>query len=47
LLDEAKALGADLLVMGAYAHRRFFEALLGGVTRSILHAADLPLLMQH
>jgi len=47
LLDAAKALGADLLVMGAYAHRRLIEALLGGVTRSILHATDLPLLMQH
>jgi nucleotide-binding universal stress UspA family protein len=47
LLDEARRLDADLLVMGAYAHRRFIEALLGGVTRSILHAADLPLLMRH
>ena len=47
LLDEARRLGADLMVMGAYAHRRFIEALLGGVTRSVLHATDLPLLMRH
>jgi nucleotide-binding universal stress UspA family protein len=47
LLDEAKALGADLLVMGSYAHRHFIEALLGGVTDSVLHAAELPLLMRH
>lgn len=47
LLDEAKAVGADLMVMGAYAHRRMIEALLGGVTHSMLHTADLPLLMRH
>lgn len=47
LLAEAHALGADLLVMGAYAHGPLVEAVLGGVTRRMLHAADIPLLMQH
>jgi nucleotide-binding universal stress UspA family protein len=47
LLAEAHAIGADLLVMGAYAHRPLVEAVLGGVTRTMLHAADIPLFMQH
>jgi nucleotide-binding universal stress UspA family protein len=47
LLAEAHAVGADLLVMGAYAHGPVVEAVLGGVTRTMLHAADIPLLMQH
>jgi nucleotide-binding universal stress UspA family protein len=47
LLAEAHSVGADMLVMGAYAHGPLVEALLGGVTRSMLRAADLPLLMRH
>jgi nucleotide-binding universal stress UspA family protein len=47
LLAEAHAIGADLLVMGAFAHSPFVEAVLGGVTRTMLHAADIPLLMRH
>ena len=40
LLKLAHELGADLLVMGAYAHGEWREALLGGVTRYVLdHAA--------
>jgi nucleotide-binding universal stress UspA family protein len=47
LLAEAHAVGADLLVIGAYAHRPLVEAVLGGVTRTMLHTADIPLFMQH
>ncbi len=47
LLKLAHELGADLLVMGAYAHGEWREALLGGVTRYMLDHADLPLLMRH
>ena len=47
LLDEAHALGADLLVMGAYAHSPLRELILGGVTRYMLQHADLPILMRH
>ena len=36
-----------MLVMGAYAHSPFREALLGGVTRYMLAHADLPVLMRH
>ena len=47
LLREARLAGADLLVMGAYAHRRGMEALLGGATRDILAAADMPVFLRH
>ncbi len=47
LLETAHRLGADLIVMGAYAHGEWREALLGGVTRYMLEHADLPLLMRH
>jgi nucleotide-binding universal stress UspA family protein len=47
LLRLAHELGADLLVMGAYAHGEWREALLGGVTRYMLDHADLPILMRH
>jgi nucleotide-binding universal stress UspA family protein len=38
---------ADLLVMGAYTHNRFMEALLGGATREALAHASIALLMHH
>jgi nucleotide-binding universal stress UspA family protein len=47
LLENAHQLGADMLVMGAYAHSPLREALLGGVTRYMLAHADLPVLMRH
>ncbi len=47
LLKAAQALGADLLVMGAYAHGEWREALLGGVTRYVLEHAGLPVFMRH
>ena len=38
---------ADMLVMGAYGHSRFREAILGGATRSMLEHATLPVFMAH
>jgi nucleotide-binding universal stress UspA family protein len=35
----------DLLVMGAYAHSRLRQQILGGVTRHILEHATLPVMM--
>lgn len=37
--------GADMLVMGAYSHSRFREAILGGATRAMLETAPVPVLM--
>jgi nucleotide-binding universal stress UspA family protein len=47
LLDEAIAIDADLLVLGAYGHSRAREFLFGGVTREMLAGASVPLLMAH
>lgn len=38
---------ADLLVAGAYGHSRFAELVLGGVTRTLLDSAPLPVLLSH
>jgi nucleotide-binding universal stress UspA family protein len=38
---------ADLLVMGAYGHSRFREAILGGVTRDMLEHAEIPVFLAH
>jgi nucleotide-binding universal stress UspA family protein len=38
---------ADLLVMGAYGHSRFREAILGGATRDMLERAEVPVLLAH
>lgn len=47
LLTMAADLSCDLLVLGAYGHSRLRETLLGGVTRSVLETATLPVLMAH
>jgi nucleotide-binding universal stress UspA family protein len=47
LLDKAHEVGADLLVMGAYAHNPLLDMILGGVTRYMVDHADLPILMRH
>ncbi len=38
---------ADMLVMGAYGHSRFREAILGGATRNMLEQATVPVFMAH
>lgn len=47
LLAGAHAAGADMLVMGAYAHSPLRELILGGVTRYVVAHTDLPVLMRH
>jgi nucleotide-binding universal stress UspA family protein len=47
LLSFAADRGCDLLVMGAYAHSRVRELVLGGATRTILNSMTLPVLMAH
>ncbi|MDP2738871.1 MAG: universal stress protein [Pseudorhodobacter sp.] len=42
-LDE----NADLLVMGAYGHSRFREAILGGATRNMLEHSAVPVFLAH
>ncbi|GAA0312880.1 universal stress protein [Rhodovulum strictum] len=38
---------ADMMVMGAYGHSRFREAILGGATRDMLERTGVPILMAH
>lgn len=47
LLDNAKAAGADMLVMGAYTRSRLRHLIFGGATSEILAQADIPVLMAH
>lgn len=47
LARHARDMNADLLVMGAYGHSRFREAILGGATRNMLEQAEIPVLMAH
>lgn len=47
LLNKAKELGSNLLVMGAYGHSRFREIITGGFTRYMLENSDIPILLSH
>jgi nucleotide-binding universal stress UspA family protein len=47
LLNEAHAINADLVIMGAYGHSRFREWVLGGTTRGMIERSDLPILLAH
>ncbi|MDE5445793.1 universal stress protein [Bradyrhizobium sp. CSA207] len=45
ILTFAKDHGMDLIVIGAYSHPRSVEMLFGGVTRTLLKLAPVPLLV--
>ena len=45
LTGKAKSLGAAYIVMGGYNHSRIGEYVFGGVTRSLLGASDVALLI--
>jgi len=47
LLFDAKAMGAQLLVMGAWGRPRVVERLLGGATREVLDDLGVPTLFAH
>lgn len=47
LLRHARDVDADMLVMGAYGHSRFRQAILGGATRNMLESANIPVFMAH
>jgi nucleotide-binding universal stress UspA family protein len=47
LLEACDAVGATLLVMGAYGRTRFSEWALGGATRHVLNHARFPVFMRH
>jgi nucleotide-binding universal stress UspA family protein len=47
LMRHARDTDADMIVMGAYGHSRFREAILGGATRNMLEHAGLPVFLAH
>ncbi len=47
VLAEAKSLGADLLIKGAYTHSRLRQMIFGGATSHILAEAEIPVFMAH
>jgi nucleotide-binding universal stress UspA family protein len=47
ILAEARALGADLLIKGAYTQSRLRQIVFGGATRHILTAAELPVFLAY
>ena len=47
ILSFAADSGASMIVMGGYGHSRLREFVLGGVTRSLLQQAPVPVLMSH
>ncbi|MFY0679689.1 MAG: universal stress protein [Thalassovita sp.] len=47
ILRHATDTDADLVVMGAYGHSRFREAILGGATRDMLEQTQIPVFMAH
>jgi nucleotide-binding universal stress UspA family protein len=47
ILEYCKSVNADLLVTGAFTHSRLIQIILGGVTRHLISAAHLPVLMDH
>ena len=47
ILEQADALGCDLLVKSAYTQSRLRQMIFGGATRDILGNAGLPVLLAH
>jgi nucleotide-binding universal stress UspA family protein len=47
ILDEARALGCDLLIKGAYTQSRLRQIIFGGATRHILEKAEVPVFMAY
>ena len=45
ILSYAADHGIDLIVIGAYSHARSVEMVFGGVTRTLLKQAPVPVLM--
>ena len=47
LLPATRDCQADLLVMGAYGHRPWWESWFGGATHEVLNKESFPILFAH
>lgn len=45
ILEQAKALGADYIVMGSHGHGAIYDLLIGGTTHAILKKARCPVVV--
>ena len=46
-LEEATAIGADLMIKGAYTQSRLRQMIFGGATRHIIMEAEIPVVLAH
>jgi nucleotide-binding universal stress UspA family protein len=47
ILAEARRIGADLILKGAYTQSRLKQMIFGGATQHILQSADIPVIFSH
>ncbi len=47
VLEEARRVSADLIIMGGYGHTRLREQVFGGATLDMLTISDRPMLLAH
>jgi nucleotide-binding universal stress UspA family protein len=47
LAERVEEMSPGLVIMGAFVHSRFREAILGGVTRTFLERPLVPVLLSH
>jgi nucleotide-binding universal stress UspA family protein len=47
ILEEARALGCDLVIKGAFTQSRLRQIIFGGATQHILTETDMPVFMAH
>ncbi len=47
LIEQARSMGSDMIVMGGYGHSRIRELIIGGATRHVLFHAPMPILLAH
>lgn len=47
ILSEARRIGADLILKGAYTQSRLKQMIFGGATQHILQSAEIPVILSH
>jgi len=47
ILVEARKIGADIILKGAYTQSRLRQMIFGGATQHILQASDIPVILSH
>lgn len=47
ILAQARRIGADLILKGAYTQSRLKQMIFGGATQYILQSADIPVILSH